>query len=66
MHLRSRENRETLPFTEAVRRRPLYLDTSSYLKQIDVYRAPRSSDAASGSSTSTPTFPSRRMRRRAT
>ncbi|MFK7960395.1 MAG: sulfotransferase [Phycisphaerales bacterium] len=39
MHLRSRENRETRPFNEAVRERPEYLDHSRYDHQLSLYRA---------------------------
>ncbi|TVQ32398.1 MAG: sulfotransferase [Phycisphaeraceae bacterium] len=38
IHLRSRGGRERLPFNDAVRTNPVYLDTSSYRRQIDVYR----------------------------
>lgn len=39
MHLRARENRETLPFDEAVRTRPEYLDHSRYGHQLSFYDA---------------------------
>ena len=45
MHLRSRENRETRPFNEAVRARPEYLDHSRYEEQLARYRSHYGDDA---------------------
>lgn len=38
MHLRTKGNRESAPFNEAIRQRPSYVDNSRYLCQIDAYR----------------------------
>ncbi|MEO1129455.1 MAG: sulfotransferase [Planctomycetota bacterium] len=38
MHLRSKGGRETLPFAEAVRTRPAYIDNSLYDHQLSFYR----------------------------
>jgi len=38
LHMRSKGARETLPFAEAVRTRPMYLDNSMYDRQLAPYR----------------------------